>query len=281
MKKQKIIGQTRSLGEERHTSQGYTEEEVQNLWRTYKERGPDAVDARERLINHYSPYVASIVGKVGKGLPAHIGTDDLIQEGIIAMMDKLEDFDPSRGLKFEQYVTQRIRGVAIDYLRRIDPVPRTTRLRRKIVKRVVKHLTSEKGIPPAEEDVLNHLKSELGDRKSAELVLRDSTPVKTDNFSAMESDEYGSGREFHSDAKRAGIEQPHSSVMWKDSLELMSRRVCRTPLERLVYMLSYDESLTVEEIGQVAGISQRFTFKIMKSLSERIKAQGIEMFIGE
>src|ERR1700741_12011 len=95
---------------------------------------------RDRLVLHYAPLVKYVAGRVGTGLPAHVEVADLIQSGIFGLVDAIEKFEPERGLKFETYAMQRIRGAILDDLRSQDWVPRSVRSRARDVERALERL---------------------------------------------------------------------------------------------------------------------------------------------
>ncbi|MDZ4063933.1 MAG: sigma-70 family RNA polymerase sigma factor, partial [Coriobacteriia bacterium] len=91
------------------------------LWAAYKERG-DA-EAREQLILNFSPLVKYVAGRLSSSLPQTVDSADLISYGIFGLIDAIEKFDLSRGIKFETYAIARIKGAIIDELRAMDWVP--------------------------------------------------------------------------------------------------------------------------------------------------------------
>src|SRR6185436_20491374 len=79
---------------------------------------------REQIIVQYAPLVKYVVGRLAINLPTVIDSDDVISYGTIGLIDAVERFDPSRGIKFETYAIARIRGAIIDALRSLDQIPR-------------------------------------------------------------------------------------------------------------------------------------------------------------
>jgi len=98
---------------------------------------------RDRLVLHYAPLVKYVAGRIGTGLPAHVDNGDLVQAGIFGLVDAIERFEPDRGLKFETYAMQRIRGAILDDLRAQDWVPRSVRSRAREVERAMEKLESK------------------------------------------------------------------------------------------------------------------------------------------
>jgi RNA polymerase sigma factor for flagellar operon FliA len=95
---------------------------MQNPYETAN-RGPWKAEQIEK----YLPLVKRIAGRLAISLPQHVDEDDLIGYGVFGLLDVLERFDVSRGVKFETYATIRIRGAMIDGLRAMDWVPHSAR----------------------------------------------------------------------------------------------------------------------------------------------------------
>src|SRR5947199_479320 len=111
------------------------------LWQRFGEDRQQPL--RDRLVLHYAPLVKYVAGRVGTGLPAHVDVGDLVQSGIFGLVDAIEKFEPERGLKFETYAMQRIRGAILDDLRSQDWVPRSVRSRARDVERALERLEAK------------------------------------------------------------------------------------------------------------------------------------------
>src|ERR671914_372598 len=110
------------------------------LWRRYGEHRLPTL--RDRLVLHYAPLVKYVAGRVGTGLPAHVDMADLVQSGVFGLWEAIDRYEPERGLKFETYAMQRIRGAILDELRAQDWVPRAVRSRARDVERALERLES-------------------------------------------------------------------------------------------------------------------------------------------
>src|SRR5687768_10289747 len=130
-------------------------------WGDYKESGSSA--ARDQLILHYSPLVKYVAGRVAVGLPANIEQSDLISYGIFGLIDAIDKYDQSRGIKFETYAISRIRGAIIDELRAIDWIPRSVRFKAREVERALAKLEGELRRPPSDAELAAELKVSLDD----------------------------------------------------------------------------------------------------------------------
>ena len=99
--------------------------DVQQLWHYYK--AEPTVELRNQLVEHYLPLVKYNAERIWQRLPEGVDLDDLISAGVFGLMDAIDAFDLSRGVKFETYCFPRIRGAMLDELRTMDWVPRLVR----------------------------------------------------------------------------------------------------------------------------------------------------------
>ena len=98
---------------------------VEDLWFAFRATG--SREDRDRLVLHYTGLVTYVAARVGAPMPSSVDYSDLIQSGVIGLMDAVARFEPERGLKFETYAVTRIRGAILDGLREQDWVPRSVR----------------------------------------------------------------------------------------------------------------------------------------------------------
>ena len=82
---------------------------------------------RQELIVKYTPLIKYIANRIAIRLPSHIDIEDIVNTGVLGLMDAIEKFDPTRGVKFETYAEFRIKGAILDELRALDWVPRSVR----------------------------------------------------------------------------------------------------------------------------------------------------------
>src|SRR3982074_3444975 len=127
-------------GEDGGRDTGHTnvEARIVALWSAFGRSGDQAL--RDRLVLHYAPLVKYVAGRVGTGLPAHVDIADLVQSGVFGLWDAISRFEPERGLKFETYAMQRIRGAILADPRAQDWVPRSVRSRAREVERALERL---------------------------------------------------------------------------------------------------------------------------------------------
>jgi RNA polymerase sigma factor FliA len=120
-----------------------TQEDLVAAWVQFKEHGSCA--ARDFIIEHYRYLISKTRQRIIPTVPTKIAPEDLEQEGLIALVKAVDQFEPSRGVKFESYAISMVRGAMLEYLRKEDWVPRSVRTKQKLLARAEEALTTEKG----------------------------------------------------------------------------------------------------------------------------------------
>ena len=210
---------------------------------------------REQQLMDYLPLVKYIAGRVAIGLPKSVELDDLINAGVVGLIEAHNNFDPGKGVKFESYASMRIRGAILDELRAIDWAPRSTRAKSREVERTISALQNRLGRSPAEEEIAENLDMSLEDLYKLMDDLSSTTLLSLDEFT------YGSD-----DNKQVALVDTLQSQDKSDALTDLERQEMRnllvesigllTDQERLVIALYYYEELTLKEIGQVMELSE-------------------------
>jgi RNA polymerase sigma factor for flagellar operon FliA len=227
---------------------------IAELWDDYK--AASTLDARERLILHYSPLVKFVAGRVAAGLPQNIEQSDLVSYGIFGLIDAIDKFDPGRGFKFETYAISRIKGAIIDELRSIDWVPRSVRAKARAIERAYSKLENELKRSPEDTEVAAEL--EMTDGELAQTLSQISFTglvALDDLLAASSSDRTGSATVGDTIADRQ--HDPVEAFESDEMKHLLADAINRMPdRERLVLTLYYYEGLTLAEIGGVLGVTE-------------------------
>ncbi|MDP8986899.1 MAG: RNA polymerase sigma factor WhiG [Actinomycetota bacterium] len=223
------------------------------MWADYKASA--TVELRDRLIVHYSPLVKYVAGRVAVGLPQNVEQADLVSSGIFGLIDAIEKFEPERGYKFETYAMARIKGAILDELRSIDWVPRSVRMKARAIEQAYAKLESSQRRSPSDAE----LASELG---MSEAQLQSTlSQISFVGLAALdeillvggdrgESLTLGDTVADAADGPMAAYEVEEMRHILADAINRMSER------EKLVLSLYYYEGLTLNEIGQVIGVSE-------------------------
>ena len=203
----------------------------------------------------YLPLVKYIAGRIAIGLPKSVELDDLINAGVVGLIEAHNNFDSGKGVKFESYASMRIRGAILDELRALDWAPRSTRAKSREVEKAISSLENRLGRSPNEEEVSENLDMSLNDLYKLLDDVSATTLLSLDEFT------YGS-----EDDKQVALVDTLQSQDRTDALSDLERDEMRGLLvesigllsdqERLVIALYYYEELTLKEIGQVMELSE-------------------------
>lgn len=236
------------------------------VWQEYKSTGAEA--ARNALVEHYLYLVRFAAERVGAKLPEEVDVDDLMSAGVFGLVDALDAFDLTRGVKFETYCAPRIRGAILDELRTMDWVPRLVRHRSHKLERVTRTLEVELGRLPTEEEISARL--DVG-AEQFQRVIRDANAVSVVSLSR---------KHYDGDAQRDVLEldllqdarqaDPMSRVQKDDLKELITRGLSRA--ERLIVVLYYYEQMTMKEIGATLDLSESRVSQMHSATLLRLKA---------
>ncbi|MBW3644762.1 MAG: RNA polymerase sigma factor WhiG [Actinobacteria bacterium] len=227
--------------------------ELERLWADYKASAN--VELRDRLIVHYSPLVKYVAGRVAVGLPQNVEQADLVSNGIFGLIDAIEKFEPERGYKFETYAMSRIKGAILDGLRSIDWVPRSVRMKARAIEQAYTKLESAQRRSPSDAELAaelgvteTQLQSTLGQISFVGLAALDE--ILLVGGDRGESLTLGDTVADDSDGPMAAYEVEEMRHILADAINRMSER------EKLVLSLYYYEGLTLNEIGQVIGVTE-------------------------
>jgi RNA polymerase sigma factor FliA len=240
---------------------------ILSLWREYRRTGAD--ELRNRLIEHYYDLVRYTAERMHMRLPGEVDVDDLVSAGVFGLRDAIDAFDLDRGVKFETYCAQRIRGAIFDELRSMDWVPRLVRARTAKVERARKALEMELGRKPSDKEISTRLKV---DRTEYEKLQKDSRPVGVVSLNRkwFDSDSSRDVREIDiiHDKKQ---ENPLSEIQRQDLKVLITKGLSRA--ERLIVILYYYEEMTMKEIGTTLDLSESRVSQMHSLILARLKAQ--------
>ena len=211
---------------------------------------------------HYSPLVKFVAGRVRSGLPPSVDQNDLVSDGVLGLMDAVDKFEPERGLQFQTYAVQRIRGAIVDGLRSSDWVPRSVREKIRDMDAASTRLELRLGRAPKDKE----LAAELGITvEELRKVYTQTAHTSVVSFETVLDDE----------APRTSLGLPGGD----DNLPPGFLRAVRELAERdqVVVALYYWERLTLAEIGKVLGVSEsrvsqlhsRATMTLRRKLLER------------
>ena len=240
--------------------------DVTELWREFKEQ--PTTPLRNRLVERYLPLVKYNAERIWQRLPEGVDLDDLISAGVFGLMDAIDAFDLSRGVKFETYCVPRIRGAMLDELRTMDWVPRLVRSKASKVEAARKQAEAEFGRPPSDTEMAQRLRMALPDYEKLKSEASAVSLVSL-NKKWYETDSYKDVREIDIlEDKRA--EDPTGRLQNRDLMRLVTRGLNRN--ERLIVILYYYEEMTMKEIGATLNLSESRVSQMHSSIVARLQA---------
>ena len=243
-------------------------EDVEQLWIEYK-RGMSDQELRNRLIEIYLPLVKYNGERIWARLPEGVELDDLISAGVFGLMDAIDLFDLSRGVKFETYCVPRIRGAMLDELRTMDWVPRLVRSKASKLNEALRNLEARLGRQPNEIELSEQLGISVPE---LEKMIIDANAVNLISLSKKwyETDSYKDVREIDILEDKKG-EDPTRRIQKNDLMRLVTKGLNRN--ERLIIILYYYEEFTMKEIGATLNLSESRVSQMHSSIVQRLQNQ--------
>jgi RNA polymerase sigma factor for flagellar operon FliA len=226
-------------------------ENMTEVWKRYCEQ--DDQQAREELILHYARLVKYVVSRLVVKLPASLQREDLISYGVLGLMEAVDRFDPSHGVKFGTYAIPRIRGQIIDSLRSLDMLPRSVYRQTKEIEKAISELSQILGRTPNDQEVADYLEISLIQYHS---WLTDASFIVVSLDRSALSDDGDQALLYDSleDTKIATPSQDFDSRELKADLATIIQEL--PDREQLLLSLYYKDGLTMKEIGKVLGVSE-------------------------
>lgn len=231
----------------------------------YAESTEQEVEARVRDL---APLVKRIAHHMMASLPPSVEIDDVIQSGMMGLLDAARRYQTSEGAQFETYAVQRIRGAMLDGLRQCDWLPRGIRRSLRRVEAMISRLEQQQGRSPTEAELAKALDMTLAEYQQ---LLQDARGYQIVSYEDFSGDDEDSFLERHP----AGPEN--------DPLEFLEDRDVRQTLvtgieelperEKLVMALYYEQELNLREIGEVLGVSESRVCQIHTQAIARLRVR--------
>ncbi|WP_027857824.1 RNA polymerase sigma factor FliA [Marinobacterium jannaschii] len=221
----------------------------------------------EELIRQYAPLVKRIAHHLLARLPSSVVLDDLLQAGMVGLLEASTKYDPSKGASFETYAGIRIRGSIIDEVRRGDWTPRSVHRNGRKIAETIQIIEARTGKDASDIEVAKELGVSMDEYHS---LLKDSLESRL--FSL---DEITSSTENQPGEMIAGDDPgPNAQVEKGAFMEALTGAISNLPeREKLVLALYYDEELNLKEIGQVLGVSESRVSQIHSQAALRLRSR--------
>lgn len=208
------------------------------------------LDVEQRVAEH-APLVRRMAHHLAAKLPASVDVDDIIQAGMIGLMDAAVKYEDDQGTQFETYASQRIRGAMLDELRQNDWLPRSMRKSLRKVEGAITKLEQRFGRPPSEGELALELGVSIAEYQALLQEARGYTLLHLDDYNSDEEDGY---LERHCPDKRENPFERCQDARFRAELvraiDLLPER------ERLLLSLYYEQELNFKEIAAVLEVSE-------------------------
>jgi len=263
------LDQAKKRKRERRSAQAALE------WTRYRRTRSD--ESRDKLLNLYLPLVRSVAGRMAMGFPRSVELQDLVNTGVIGLIEAFKNFDPDRGVKFETYAVPRIRGAILDELRALDWVPRSTRAKARNIGKATVELENDFGRPPTEDELAMRLDFTHTELMAALDDVSCTTVLSLDEVIFRDEDNRQAPRiESVADASDTSV----LNTVLKKELQAFLRVAINklTEQEKLVIALYYFEELTLKEIGAVMSISESRVSQIHTKAVSKLRGLIQERF---
>jgi len=244
-----------------------TENSANSLWESFSETRNDKI--REKLLFQYLPLVKQIAGGIIGKLPASVSIDELIDAGVIGLLESIDRYDTQASVKFETYAFTRVRGAMMDELRKMDWAPRSLREKTKRLDEAHRVLASKFGRQPSNEEIADHLKISLDKFHQISKEVGAVNPISLDKeiFSGT-----GESTNLYDIVEEKDMITPLKSLEDKELKSLMVKEIEKLPRnEKLVIALYYYEELTLREIGDILNLSESRISQIHSKVVKKLK----------
>ena len=226
--------------------------DLDGLWQDYLTSR--SIEARNKLIHKYLPFVKVIAGRISMGIPDSMELDDLVSAGIVGLIEAIDRYDPGRKVKFETFAYTRIRGAIVDELRRYDWFPRSVRAINRELEATIEYLEGKLQRYPTDEEIAEQLGISLDEyyqmvkKVNASYILSlDGEIEQSDGESALLIDIVV---DESSPSAEEEITRNNVYLILRNLVDNLPEK------EKLILALYYYEGLTLKEIGAVLDISE-------------------------
>ena len=230
---------------------------------------PDGKTDKNQLLTEHAPLVKKLAHQMKAKLPPSVEVDDLIQAGMIGLLDAAGRYEDTHGAQFETYAVQRIRGSMLDELRSNDWMPRNMRQNMRKVEAAMHALQQKLGRPPLESEIANHMKVSLDEYQG---LLADGAGHQLLYYEDFHGDDEGNENFLEryttdegSDPLRVLMETGFRGAVIA-AIEALPER------EKILMGLYYEQEMNLKEIGAIMGVSESRVCQLHSQAISRMRA---------
>jgi len=224
-----------------------------------------AANPNEQIMQH-APLVKRIAYHLLNKLPDSVQVDDLIQAGMLGLLEAIKHYDASQGASFDTYAGIRVRGAMLDEVRRNDWTPRSVHKKSRMVTDAIRLLENKTGNEAKDIDIAEYLGIDIEEYHH---ILQDSV-----NCRLFSIDELTNTDNHFSDQSISNLKEPLDDLTRDGFQKALAIAIAQLPeREQLVISLYYDEELNLREIGEVLNISESRVSQISTQALLRLRSR--------
>lgn len=211
----------------------------------------DGLNDKSQCLQEHALLVKRIAHHMMLKLPGSVDVDDLIQAGMIGLLDAASRYDELRGAQFETYAAQRIRGAMLDELRGADWLPRSMRRDTRRIENAISRLQQKLGRAPNESEIAKALALGLAEYQQLLQEARGAQLVYYEDFHNEDEESFFDRHDYSSAANPLELlqdERFRAALM--QAIERLPER------ERQLMGMHYEQEMNLREIGAVMGVSE-------------------------
>ena len=223
---------------------------------------------KNHLLAEHAPLVKRLAHQMKAKLPPSVEVDDLIQAGMIGLLDAVSRYEETHGAQFETYAVQRIRGAMLDELRSSDWLPRSMRQNMRKIEEAMNALQQRLGRPPNESEVAKQLKLSLADYQE---LLNEGGGHQLVYYEDFHD---GDGNEHFLDRYASDEEgDPLQALMNTGFRSALIEAIQTLPeREKILMGLYYEQEMNLKEIGAVMGVSESRVCQLHSQAIARLRS---------
>lgn len=246
----------------------------QKLWEEYsKKRTPEL---QEKLIIEYAGLVKLVAGRLSMYLGYNVEYDDLVGYGTFGLIDAIDKYDYSKGVKFETYASLRIRGAILDQIRKMDWIPRSIRQKQRKIELAYQSLEQKYGRMANDDEIARELDITVDELENWQNQTKITNIISLDEFMDQ-------GTESKMEQSLTSeFDQPDRIFEKQELKELLIKTLeTLTEKEKKVIILYYYEELTLKEISKILEVSESRISQLHTKALQKMKTKlgrNMELF---
>ena len=221
-------------------------------------------DSQWTLVDQHSELVRRAAHQLMARLPASVQLDDLIQAGMLGLLEAAQRFDPTKGASFATFADRRVRGAMLDEIRKNAWAPRSLHRKAREIATAIREVEATCGGEAREQDIAAHMGMSKADYHHIVAELRGQKLISIEDL--------GTDNEDSDNYLVSSLPRPEELAEQQHMLELLAAAIDALPQrEKLVLALYYDEYLNLKEIGTVLGVSESRISQLHSQALNRLK----------